>query len=467
MFFNIINSGLRIGASTATITDPRTRKPLYEVPVASTQDLDDAVKSARLAFSSWKHVPIDQRQKVLLELADKLDEHRCKIHQVLAKETGKSDLLANIEIDHTLKFLRFNASQELPDEIQHEDAMLKIVSTYRPIGVVGAICPWNFPLVLAAAKIAAALVTGNCIIVKPSPFTPCATLKFAELAISVLPPGVLQALNGDNDLGRLITIHPGIDKVTFTGSTATGRLVAANAAKTLKRVTLELGGNDASIVCPDVDVKIVAQKIAAGVFFHSGQMCVATKRVYVHRDIFTEFRDAFVEAVRNIEIDVSGKLPTTFSPMQNELQYNIVKSLIDDSRKNGYTLLRGDPSDEERLGFFIHPVVVDQPPEDSKVIQVEQFGPIIPLSTWSSEVDVIDRVNRVDTGLGSCVWAKDIGIAQRVARQLEVGTVWINSAEIPDPRGYFSGWKQSGIGGEWGKEGLRSYCHIQTIQLYK
>lgn len=239
--------------------------------------------------------------------------------------------------------------------------MLKIVSTYRPIGVVGAICPWNFPLVLAAAKIAAALVTGNCIIVKPSPFTPCATLKFAELAISVLPPGVLQALNGDNDLGRLITIHPGIDKVTFTGSTATGRLVAANAAKTLKRVTLELGGNDASIVCPDVDVKIVAQKIAAGVFFHSGQMCVATKRVYVHRDIFTEFRDAFVEAVRNIEIDVSGKLPTTFSPMQNELQYNIVKSLIDDSRKNGYTLLRGDPSDEERLGFFIHPVVVDQP----------------------------------------------------------------------------------------------------------
>lgn len=346
------------------------------------------------------------------------------------------------------------ASQELSDEVQHEDETLKIVSTYHPIGVVGAITPWNFPLVLAAAKIAAALVTGNCIIVKPSPLTPCATLKFAELAISVLPPGVLQALNGDNDLGRLITIHPGIDKITFTGSTATGRLVAANAAKTLKRVTLELGGNDASIVCPDVDVKTVAPKIAAGVFFHSGQMCVATKRVYVHQDIFPEFRDAFVEAVRNIEIEVSSEIPTMFSPMQNELQYNIVNGLINDSRQNGYTLLRGDQADEEHPGFFILPVVVDQPPEDSKVVQMEQFGPIIPLSTWSSEADVIERVNGVDTGLGSCVWAKDVGNAQRIARQLEVGTVWINSTEIPDPRGYFSGWKQSGIGGEWGETGL-------------
>lgn len=360
-----------------------------------------------------------------------------------------------------------SASQSLPDEVEYEDEKIKIVSTHHPIGVVGAICPWNFPLVLAIGKIAAALVMGNCIIIKPSPFTPCATLKFVELATAVLPPGVLQALNGDNDIGRLITIHPGIDKISFTGSTATGKKVAASAAKTLKRVTLELGGNDASIICPDVDVKSVASKVAGGAFFHSGQMCVATKRVYVHEAIFLEFRDAFVETVKNIKIDPSGEQPTVFSPVQNELQYKIVKDLIADCKKNNYTLLCGGGTDGPQLGLFITPVVVDQPPDDSQVIQMEQFGPIIPLVKWSTEDELITRVNGTDTGLGACVWAKDVGTAEQIARKLEVGTVWINSAEIPNPRGYFSGWKQSGIGGEWGKQGLLSYSQTQTIQLYK
>lgn len=341
------------------------------------------------------------------------------------------------------------------------------MSTHHPLGVVGAICPWNFPLVLAVGKVAASLVMGNCIIVKPSPFTPCATLKFAELATSVLPPGVLQALNGDNDLGRLITLHPGIDKISFTGSTATGKKVAASAAQTLKRVTLELGGNDASVICPDVEVKSVAAKVAAGAFFHSGQMCVATKRVYVHESIFDEFRDAFVETVKNIKIEPSGDQPTLFSPVQNELQYKIVQDLIADCKKHNYTILCGGSATDSQPGFFIPPVVVDQPPDDSKVVQMEQFGPIIPLAKWSSEDELIMRVNKTDTGLGACVWAKDVGTAERIARKLEAGTVWINSAEVPNPRGYFSGWKQSGIGGEWGKQGLLSYSHTQTLQFYK
>lgn len=351
--------------------------------------------------------------------------------------------------------------------MNYEDEKLKIISTHHPIGVVGAICPWNFPLVLAVAKAAAALLMGNCIIIKPSPFTPCATLKFAELATSVLPPGVLQALNGDNDVGRLMTIHPGIDKISFTGSTATGKKVAASAANTLKKVTLELGGNDASVICADVDVKSVASKVATGAFFHSGQMCVATKRVYVHESIFQEFRDSFVEAVKNIKIGHSGDEPTLFSPVQNELQYNIVKGLIADCIENKYTLLCGGEVDVEQPGLFIAPVVVDQPPDDSRIIQMEQFGPIIPLMKWSTEDELLERVNGTDTGLGACVWAKDVGTAERIARRLEAGTVWINSFEIPNPHGYFSGWKQSGIGGEWGRQGLLSYCHTQTIQVYK
>ncbi|KAH7161063.1 aldehyde dehydrogenase domain-containing protein [Dactylonectria macrodidyma] len=465
-FFNIVNDEKRSSEKVMTSIDPRTNQKLWNAPVATEADLNDAVKSAREAFKKWKIVPVEDRQALLLRLADKLEASRAEIHEILAKETGKSGLLTTIEIDDTLKFIKFNASHSLPDEVEFEDDTVKIISTHPPIGVVGAICPWNFPLVLAAAKIAASLVMGNCIIVKPSPFTPYATLKLAELALPIFPPGVFQVLNGDNDVGRLMTLHEGIDKITFTGSTATGRKVAESATKTLKRVTLELGGNDASIICPDVDVQSVAQKVAAGCLFHSGQMCVATKRVYVHKDIFEEFRSVLVKAVEATEVDISGQKPTLFSPIQNKMQYQIVKDLIADSKANGHSVVGGGDSNEQP-GLFIRPCVVDRPPDDAKVVQMEQFGPIIPLLEWSSEDEVISRVNDTESGLGSCVWAKDATTAERIARQLEVGSVWINSFEIPSPHGYFSGWKQSGIGGEWGKQGLRSYSQTQTLQIYK
>ncbi|KGO77965.1 Aldehyde dehydrogenase, N-terminal [Penicillium italicum] len=466
MFYNIVNSERRSG-DTATVTNPKTNEALLEVTIAHETDLNDAVEAARVSFGSWKLLPIEERQKYLLKLADELAQRREEIHAPLAAETGKSKFLANIEIDDTLAFLRFNASQSLPDKVEYEDAKLKIVSTHHAIGVVGAICPWNFPLVLAVGKISAALVMGNSIILKPSPFTPCSTLKFVELATSVLPRGVLQALNGDNDMGRLISTHPGIDKISFTGSITTGKKVAESAAKTLKRVTLELGGNDAGVICPDVDVKTVAAKVAGGVFFHSGQTCVATKRVYVHETIFEDFRESFVEAVKNIKIDLSGDESPLFSPVQNEQQYKVVKDLIADCKENNYTLLCGGNADDKHPGLFIPPVVVDQPPHDSRVVQMEQFGPIIPLMKWYTEDEVISRVNGTDTGLGASVWAKDVDNAERMARKLEVGTVWINSPETPNPHGYCCGWKQSGIGGEWGNQGLMSYCHTQIIQLCK
>jgi acyl-CoA reductase-like NAD-dependent aldehyde dehydrogenase len=320
--------------------------------------------------------------------------------------------------------------------------------------------------VLAAAKIAAALVMGNCIIVKPSPYTPYTTLKFAELALAVLPPGVFQALNGNNEVGRLMTIHSGIDKITFTGSTATGRKVHENAIKTMKKVTLELGGNDASIVCPDVDVQHVAKQVATGAFFHGGQMCVATKRIYVHRDIFREFADTFLAAVKETQIDVSGRDPSLFSPLQNEMQYGVIRDLIKDSKAQGHDIACGGEVDQEQ-GLFIRPTVVVRPPDDARIVQDEQFGPIIPLLEWTSEEEVIQRANGTESGLGACVWAKDVTTAEKIASNLEAGTVWINSFEIPNPYGYFSGWKQSGVGGEWGTQGLLSYCQTRVLHYYK
>jgi acyl-CoA reductase-like NAD-dependent aldehyde dehydrogenase len=502
MFYNIIDSERRSGDST-TVTNPRTNEPLWDVPVARETQLNYAVEAARVSFKSWKLLTIEERQSYLLKLADELEQQRDEIHAPLAGETGKSVTktfhvvsignMANklprtsshkwrLMILWLLSDLMYckstfqnavwqekltgPASQSLPDKVEHENDKIKIVSTHHPIGVVGAILPWNFPLVLAVAKASAALVMGNCVIVKPSPYTPCVTLKFVELATSVLPRGVLQALNGGDDMGRLITMHPGIDKISFTGSIAAGRKVAEIAGKTLKRVTLELGGNDGCIVCPDVDVKTVAAQVAAGVFIHSGQMCVATKRVYVHESIFQEFRDTFVEAVKDIKIDLDGDQSPMFSPIQNESQYNVVKETIADCKKNNYTFLCGGTTDEHP-GFFIAPVVVDQPPDDSRIVQMEQFGPVIPLMKWSDEDELISRVNATETGLGGCVWADDVGKAERIARRVEVGTVWINSAEDHNPYGYLSGWKQSGIGGECGHQGLMSYSRTQIIQLRK
>lgn len=248
---------------------------------------------------------------------------------------------------------------------------MKIVSIHSPIGVVGAICPWNFPLVLATAKIAAALVTGNCIIVKPSPFTPYSTLKFAEIAATILPPGVFQALNGDAELGKSITLHAGIDKISFTGSTTTGKTIMANAATTLKSLTLELGGNDATIVFPDVVIDDVAFQVALGCFFNAGQMCVATKRVYVHESIYEQFRESLVNAVRNLT-----QAPSTvsvFGPLQNKMQYEVIKNLIADSREQGHQFALGE-NQPPQPGLFIDPVIIDRPPDSSALVQKEQFG---------------------------------------------------------------------------------------------
>lgn len=222
-------------------------------------------------------------------------------------------------------------------------------------------------------KIAAGLLTGNCVIVKPSPFTPYATLKFVELARDILPPGVLQALNGDGKVGTALTQHPGIQKISFTGSTATGKMIMQSAAGTLKRLTLELGGNDASVVCPDVNVDSVAREVAMGSFFHSGQMCVATKRVYVHKSIHDQFLSSFLQEVQNIKTATADGKPTTFGPVSNRMQFEVVKSYLQDCKKNGYNIVSGGTV-EAGTGLWVTPTVVDRPPDDSLIVKGEQFG---------------------------------------------------------------------------------------------
>lgn len=250
---------------------------------------------------------------------------------------------------------------------------MKIVTTHTPIGVVGAICPWNFPLILSTAKIAASLLMGNCIIVKPSPFTPYSVLKFAEITMGIVPPGVFQTLNGGNELGAHMTLHPNIQKITFTGSTSTGKKIMESASKTLKSLTLELGGNDATIILPDVDLGSVVPQVATGCLFNAGQMCVATKRIYVHEDIFEAFMERFVAEVRKFSIDAPAEAPSVFGPLQNELQYSVVSNIIEDCWLKGYKIVTGGGI-PKRPGLFLEPTIVDRPPDDSRLVTEEQFG---------------------------------------------------------------------------------------------
>ncbi|KAJ5811541.1 hypothetical protein N7474_007842 [Penicillium riverlandense] len=465
-FGNVINGEIHHANQATQSKDPRTMEPLWTVPIGSQEDLDDAVCAAQSAFKNWSKTNIEERQAVLRRMAAALKEQNQFMASIIMKETGKSALLSDFEVDSSVAFLEFNASQSLPEEVVFEDANLKIVATHTPIGVVGAICPWNFPLILSTAKIAASLLMGNCIIVKPSPFTPYSVLKFAEITVGIVPPGVFQALNGGNELGAHMSLHPNIQKITFTGSTSTGKKIMESASKTLKSLTLELGGNDATIILPDVDLDSVVPQVTTGCFFNAGQMCVATKRIYVHEDIFEAFMERFVADVIKFSIDALADAPSVFVPLQNELQYSVVSNIIEDCWLKNYKIATGGGI-PRRPGLFLEPTIVDRPPDDSRLVTEEQFGPIIPVLSWKTETEVIQRANSTSTGLGACVWAKNVKDAERIGRNLDVGSLWINSFEKPHPAGYFSGRKESGFGGEWGKQGLLSYCNTQTVHISK
>jgi len=310
-------------------------------------------------------------------------------------------------------------------------------------------------------------VTGNTIIIKPSPFTPYCDLKLVELAQDFFPPGVIQVLSGDDNLGPWLTAHPDVDKISFTGSTATGKKVMQSAAGTLKRVTLELGGNDPAIVCGDVDIESTAQKIATMAFLNSGQICIAIKRIYIHSSIYNEFRDAMVRFTKTLTVGNGLEDGTTHGPLQNSMQYERVQGFFADIEKQKWTTAVGGKNDDNAKGYFIQPTIIDNPEDGSRIVIEEPFGPIVPILSWSDESEVIARANNTNMGLGASVWTRDLAQGKRIAEQLEAGSVWVNSHMEVSPNAAFGGHKQSGIGSEWGLNGLKAFCNAQTLFLEK
>ncbi|KAI0020390.1 aldehyde dehydrogenase [Xylariomycetidae sp. FL0641] len=464
-FYNIVNGERRTAKRSDKVIDPRTEEPLWDVPVATPQDLDDAVNAANRAFKSWRNSTTAERQDVLAKLAECCHQNQDVLAEAVTRETGKAKAMAAFEITRAAYHFEYYTKVALEDEVQYEDNDVKILGHHAPIGVLGAISPWNFPMILASVKVASALATGNCVIIKPSPFTPYSLLKFCELAQSFLPPGVFSALNGGADLGEQMTLHKGIHHISFTGTIAVGQKILQNCTKTLKKVILELAGNNACIVCEDADLAKVVPSVAAGCFFHAGQVCVATKRVYVHESLYDRFLEMFTEEAKKYAANEEEANP--YSPLSNKVNYERAKTFIEDCKQNNYKIVAGGEVQSGKKGYWIAPTIVSRPPEDSLLVREEQFGPIAPLMSWTDEADVIARSNLDNAGLGASVYTPDLDRAQKIAHQLESGSVWINQFERPHHAAFFGGWKLSGFGGELGKQGLYNYCQTQSIHIQK
>lgn len=458
----LIGGQMECGSASFDVLNPAHEQVIARAPDATASDLDRAVAAARTAFPSWAATPIAVRKASLLSMAEAIAANAKAFAQLLTVEQGKPLAEAEGEVMAASYWLIGAAGLDLPVTINEDSAERYSETRHVPLGVVGAIAPWNFPLGLAMFKVAPALLAGNTIVLKPSPFTPLATLKFGELVRDLLPPGVLNVVTGGDALGPWMTGHPGFDKISFTGSTATGRRVMASAAPTLKRVTLELGGNDAAIVMHDVDVGKVAEDLFWAAFSNNGQICIATKRMYVHNAVYDALRDALVAYASTVKVGDGAEPGTRIGPINNAPQYRRVLDLIRDARETGCTFLTGGEA-LGTAGYFVPVTIIDNPPEHSRIVQEEQFGPVLPLIRFDNYDDVIARVNASEYGLGGSVWGADEDAAASIAQRITSGTVWVNEAQYLSPTAAFGGMKQSGVGVEGGIEGLLEYTSAQAI----
>jgi len=448
------------------VVNPATEEVIARAPDCGPEEVDAAVAAAKAAFPAWKKTPFEERAECVRKIASQLTDNADELMRLLTLEQGKPHNDASGEIAAAAYWCNSVASLELPIVTNEDSDDRRSVTTRVPIGVVAAIVPWNYPVLLAIWKIAPALLAGNTLVVKPSPYTPLTMLKLGELLRGLIPNGVFNVISGGDQLGPLITEHPGIDKVSFTGSTATGARVMASAAASLKHLTLELGGNDPAIVLPDVDIDEVAEKLFWAAFSNSGQICIAAKRVYVHRDVYEPLKKAIAKVASRVVVGDGSQQGVQLGPIQNRAQYERVKSLIEDSRAAGHEFLVGGDIPERR-GFFIPVTIVDNPPESSRVVQEEAFGPVLPLIKFDEIDEAVRRANDTIFGLCASVWSRDEAKAAEIAAELEAGTVWINEIQNLSPFASFAGHKKSGIGVENGMEGLLQYTNPQTVSLGK
>jgi len=444
------------------VVNPATEKVIAHVPNATDDQLDEAVTAAVNAFESWSRVGVDDRCSVVREIGTRIAAHAEDLAVLLTQEQGKPLSDARAEVARAAQWCEALAGLEVPWEVDVRSAGRLMTTRRVPLGVVAAIVPWNFPVTLAVWKIAPALLAGNTVVVKPSPFTPLTALRLAELIVDLVPAGVVNVVTGDDSLGPRLTADQRIAKIAFTGSTATGKTVLRASADRLTRVTLELGGNDPAIVLPDVDVAEIAPKIFWACFRNSGQYCLAAKRVYIHDDVYDALGDQVVNYAKTVTVGNGLDPLVGLGPIQNRIQFEKVRALVESCRAEGMRFLL-EPEVGTDPGYFMTPGIVDGPPDGSAIVTEEPFGPIVPFLRYTDIDDVVARANDTRYGLGGSVWGRDLDQALDVARRLESGWVWVNEIHRIDPMYPFGGLKESGMGIENGVDGILQYTGTTVI----
>ena len=460
--FHLLIDGKAVdGASTFDVINPATGEAFAKCPKADMAQLNQAVAAAKAAFPAWSKRPIDERAGMVQKISEVLEARMEEFARLLSTEQGKPLDQARYEMFGAIFTLRAFAAMRPELKVLKDEGGNKVIEHRTPLGVVASITPWNFPVILLCNKLGPALVTGNTLVAKPAPTTPLTTCLFGEITRDILPPGVFNVICDQNELGGALSSHPDIAKVAFTGSTATGKKVMAAAADGLKRVTLELGGNDAAIVMDDVDAKMVAKKVYEGAMVNAGQVCVAIKRAYVPEGMYDEFCDELAILAKAAVVDDGMKQGAEIGPVQNKMQYDKLQNLLADAREKGTVLAGGDRLD--RPGYFIAPTIVRDLPENSRLVQEEQFGPVLPVMSYANIDEVIDRANASIYGLAGTVWGKDLARATDVAMRIDSGTVWVNQHLAIDANIPFRGSKESGMGAELGQAGLNEYTQAHII----
>jgi acyl-CoA reductase-like NAD-dependent aldehyde dehydrogenase len=453
------------GSKTTGVINPANGKVFAQVPDCTRAELDQAMESAQRAYPAWSR-DIGARRKVLGEIAAALQQPPEGLARTLTQEQGKPLDKATGEIFGAAMWAQYTASLELPIEVIQNTDQARVEIRRKPLGVVAAITPWNYPMMLAMWKIAPALLAGNTVVIKPSPFTPISTLMLGEIVRDVVPPGVINVVSGGDELGAWMTSHPIPRKLSFTGSIETGKKVAAAAAPDLKRVTLELGGNDAAIVLNDVDLDTVAPKIFWGAFENSGQICSAIKRVYVPEKMYSPMLEKLGELAKGVKVGNGLDAGTQLGPINNKPQFERVTELVEDAKKHGAKIVTGG----HRMGsegYFFEPTIVGGISDGVRLVDEEQFGPALPVIPYKDVDDAVRRANATHYGLSGSVWSKNPDQAAEVAAQLECGSAWVNQHLAIAPNLPFGGAKWSGIGVENGPWGLLGFTEIQVVNVSK
>src|SRR5580700_8940656 len=460
---------------TLAVFDPATGSEIARVAEAGIEDVERAVAAARAAFESgpWPEMLPVARQALLWRLADLIEQHAAEFAEIESLDNGKTRFMASIvDVPGARNYFRYMAGWATKIEGTTMQTSLSNppgakYHTYvarEPVGVVAQIVPWNFPLAMAAWKLAPALAAGCTCILKPAEQTPLSALRLGELIREAgFPPGVVNILTGEGETtGAALVAHPGVDKIAFTGSTEVGKLINKGATDTLKRVSLELGGKSPMIVLPDADPQAVAGGTAGAIFFNAGQVCTAGSRLYVHSSIFDKVVDGVSAAAAGIQLGPGLDQTTEMGPLVSKEQQERVLGYIDSGRKQGASVAVGGEA-PEHPGYFVKPTVLVNVRGDMRVVREEIFGPVLVAQRFEDLDDVVKAANDTPYGLGASIWTNNLSAAHRLIPRIKAGTVWVNCHNMVDPNMPFGGYKQSGVGREHGRVAMDMYTELKSV----